>query len=261
MSILNVNQIQPVGSGQTVTISAANITASSSTITANTFSGSLSSSGVSTFSDTVNVGAGKSIRLYGASSGYSDIIAAAGSASTTFTLPANGGSNGQYLQTNGSGGLSFAGVGGTILNTYTATDTAGRTTTSETFTAASNTASVTLTPASADSKFLIFLTTTMNCNDGNDGWILTLFRDTTNLAADAVDGFLQGNSVPGVVATTFPVAIAHLDSPNTTSQIVYQPQFRVIDYDSDGGSARIGYTANGSSGGPAIVLTVLEIGG
>jgi hypothetical protein len=74
MSILNVNQIQPVGSGQTVTISAANITASSSTITANTFSGSLSSSGVSTFSDTVNVGAGKSIRLYGASSGYSDIV-------------------------------------------------------------------------------------------------------------------------------------------------------------------------------------------
>ena len=261
MSILNVNQIQPVGSGQTVTISAANITASSSTITANTFSGSLSSSGVSTFSDTVNVGAGKSIRLYGASSGYSDIIAAAGSASTTFTLPANGGSNGQYLQTNGSGTLSFAGVGGTILNTYTATDTAGRTTTSETFTAASNTASVTLTPASADSKFLIFLTTTMGCSDGNDGWILTLFRDTTNLAADAVDGFLQGNSVPGVTHLTYPVAIAHLDSPNTTSQIVYQPQFRVIDYDSDGGSARIGYTANGSSGGPAIVLTVLEIGG
>jgi hypothetical protein len=110
MSILNVNQIQPVGSGQTVTISAANITASSSTITANTFSGALSSSGVSTFSDTVNVGAGKSIRLYGASSGYSQIVAAAGSASTTFTLPANGGSSGQYLQTNGSGALSWATV-------------------------------------------------------------------------------------------------------------------------------------------------------
>ena len=107
MSILNVNQIQPVGSGQTVTISAANITASSSTITANTFSGALSSSGVSTFSDTVNVGAGKSIRLYGASSGYSEIVAAAGSASTTFTLPANGGSASQYLQTDGSGTLSW----------------------------------------------------------------------------------------------------------------------------------------------------------
>ena len=44
MSILNVNQIQPVGSGQTVTISAANITASSSAITA----GSVTSSGAVT---------------------------------------------------------------------------------------------------------------------------------------------------------------------------------------------------------------------
>jgi hypothetical protein len=201
------------------------------------------------------------LRLNGSNTGYVELDVPADAGSHTLTLPDGGGTSGQYLQTNGSGTLSFAGVSGTILNTWTATDTAGRTTTSTTFTAASNTASVTLTPASADSKFLIFLTTTMNCSDGNDGWILTLFRDTTNLAADAVDGFLQGNSVPGVVALTYPVAIAHLDSPNTTSEIVYQPQFRVIDYDSDGGGARIGYTANGSSGGPAIVLTVLEIGG
>ena len=107
MSILNVNQIQPVGSGQTVTISAANIDTGSATVTAGTFSGNLSSSGISTFSDTVNVGAGKSIRLYGATSGYSQIIAAAGSASTTFTLPANGGSASQYLQTDGAGALSW----------------------------------------------------------------------------------------------------------------------------------------------------------
>jgi hypothetical protein len=39
MSILNVNQIQPVGSGQTVTISATNIDAGSATVTAGTFSG------------------------------------------------------------------------------------------------------------------------------------------------------------------------------------------------------------------------------
>jgi len=76
-------------------------------------------SGVSTFttvkvgtaatidSSGVQVGAGKSIRLYGATSGFSDIIAAAGSASTIFTLPANGGSNGQVLSTDGSGALSW----------------------------------------------------------------------------------------------------------------------------------------------------------
>jgi len=39
MGILNVNQIQPVGSGQTVTISATNISAGSATVTAGTFSG------------------------------------------------------------------------------------------------------------------------------------------------------------------------------------------------------------------------------
>ena len=39
MSILNVNQIQPVGSGQTVTISATNVDAGSATVTAGTFSG------------------------------------------------------------------------------------------------------------------------------------------------------------------------------------------------------------------------------
>jgi hypothetical protein len=42
MSILNVNRIQPVGSGQTVTINAANISAGSATVTAGTFSGNLS---------------------------------------------------------------------------------------------------------------------------------------------------------------------------------------------------------------------------
>ena len=62
MSILNVNQIQPVGSGQTVTISAANITASSSTISASSFvgplTGNVTSSSTSTFSSGLNVTGG-----------------------------------------------------------------------------------------------------------------------------------------------------------------------------------------------------------
>jgi len=41
MSILNVNQIQPVGSGQTITISASDITASSATITASSVTANL----------------------------------------------------------------------------------------------------------------------------------------------------------------------------------------------------------------------------
>ena len=63
-----------------------------------------------TSNGTVEVGAGKSIKLNGASSGYTEIVAAAGSGSTTFVLPANGGSASQYLQTDGTGVLSWASV-------------------------------------------------------------------------------------------------------------------------------------------------------
>lgn len=77
MSILNVNRIQPVGSGQTVTINAANISAGSATVTAGTFSGNLSGnvsggtlSGISTIGVTTayitnlaGVGAGTSIQV------------------------------------------------------------------------------------------------------------------------------------------------------------------------------------------------------
>jgi hypothetical protein len=62
MGILNVNKIQPVGSGQTVTISASDINLQASSITANTFSGNVTgniiSSGISTFSSGIVVSSG-----------------------------------------------------------------------------------------------------------------------------------------------------------------------------------------------------------
>ena len=77
MSILNVNQIQPVGSGQTITISASDITASSATITASSVTGNLTgnvtgnltgnvtgnvtSSGISTFSSGLSITGSSSI--------------------------------------------------------------------------------------------------------------------------------------------------------------------------------------------------------
>jgi hypothetical protein len=72
-------------------------------------------------------GTNNKLRLYGTSSGYSDIIAAAGSASTTFTLPANGGSASQYLQTNGAGVLSWATVSTSNLTRGTAQSTSSGT--------------------------------------------------------------------------------------------------------------------------------------
>ena len=48
------------------------------------------------------------LRLNGQTSGYVELEAPATAASNTLTLPDGGGSSGQYLQTNGSGGLSWA---------------------------------------------------------------------------------------------------------------------------------------------------------
>jgi len=50
------------------------------------------------------------LRLNGSSSGYVELDVPAAAGSHTLTLPDGGGSSGQYLQTNGSGGLSWAGV-------------------------------------------------------------------------------------------------------------------------------------------------------
>jgi len=204
------------------------------------------------------------IRFRGATSGFVELAAPDAAGSNTLTLPTGNGTTGQYLQTSGaSGELSWQTVAssGRILNTWTATDTTGRSTTSTSFGVNGNTASVTLTPASADSKFLVFVRTTMRASDGNDAWAITVFRDSDNLAPAGNNGFFQGNSVPAVSATTFPVTIVHLDSPNTVSEIVYQPQFRYIDLDSDTGSALMGYNGGGGSTGPGTTITVFEIGG
>ena len=47
------------------------------------------------------------LRLNGSSSGYVELDVPADAGSHTLTLPNSGGSSGQYLQTDGSGGLSW----------------------------------------------------------------------------------------------------------------------------------------------------------
>ena len=51
MSILNVDKIQPIGGGSTITVDATDIQALTSTITASKFVGSVSATGISTFND------------------------------------------------------------------------------------------------------------------------------------------------------------------------------------------------------------------
>jgi len=232
MSILNVNQIQPVGSGQTVTISATNVDAGSATVTAGTFSGNLSSSGISTFSDTVNVGAGKSIRLYGATSGYSEIIAAAGSASTTFTLPANGGSASQYLQTDGAGVLSWATVTSPeILQVVHALNETQGSVINTAATSYNDTGlSATITPVAAGSSILIFvsqyhyiLTSTINTASGR----LKIRRGTTDLK-EYQKGIYKTDGGSGAHALWGNVCVTYLDTPTYTlgNSVSYNTQVK-----------------------------------
>ena len=57
------------------------------------------------------------LRLNGSSSGYVELDVPAAAGSHTLTLPDGGGSSGQYLQTNGSGALSWATVSTGLLQT------------------------------------------------------------------------------------------------------------------------------------------------
>ena len=61
------------------------------------------------------------LRLNGSSSGYVELDVPAAAGSHTLTLPNSGGSSGQYLQTNGSGGLSWQ----TVASLSNAEDGAG----------------------------------------------------------------------------------------------------------------------------------------
>ena len=93
------------------------------------------------------------LRLNGSSSGYVELDVPAAAGSHTLTLPDGGGSSGQYLQTNGSGGLSWAGAG-KILQVSSATKTDTQSTSSSSPVDITD-LSVTMSVASSSNKLLI----------------------------------------------------------------------------------------------------------
>lgn len=128
-----------------------------------------------------------------------------------------------FLQTNGSGVLSFAGVSasaGQVIQVVTATDSTQRTTTSTSFVTASNTLSVTITPSATANKVLVIYSGEYN-TDGGAVNIVTLYRDATNLEVNSNSGFRASN-----VQEAAGISIVHLDSPSTTSAVTYQIYFR-----------------------------------
>ena len=115
MSILNVNQIQPVGGGNTITVSASDISASGATITATSFvgpltgavtgnvtgnlTGNVTSSSTSTFSSGINVTGGRVLvgTTDAGSNGTADdlVVANNSSASDQAGISIRGGTSGR----------------------------------------------------------------------------------------------------------------------------------------------------------------------
>ena len=118
------------------------------------------------------------LRLNGSSSGYVELDVPAAAGSHTLTLPDGGGSSGQYLQTNGSGGLSWAGVTtGKILQVVQTYKTDVDSTASLTEADISG-FSRTITPIAAGSRFLIISNLSLANSAGFTG-ILNLYRGAT----------------------------------------------------------------------------------
>ena len=177
------------------------------------------------------------LRLNGSSSGYVELDVPAAAGSHTLTLPDGGGSSGQYLQTNGSGGLSWAGAGKILQVVSTAkTDTfseslAGNTNSS------TNCIQVQITPSSTSSKVLIMVTLHGSSSYwgavGQGAYQGRLVRNGSNLiVGDAAGsrnrmtmraGDSDGNFVEEGMAFTY------LDSPSSTSLLTYGVRLDNVD--------------------------------
>jgi hypothetical protein len=172
------------------------------------------------------------------------------------------GTDGQVFTSSGAGASAVfeaAAAGGKILQVVTAVDTAHHTSTSTSFVTASSAATVAITPSATSSKIYVVCSCNMSCNDGNDGWLSTIYRDSTNLG-NATSGLASGNSVPGVSGTYFPATMTVLDSPSSTSELTYQLYIALIDVDADGANVHIGATVSGTSNPVPSHMTCFEVG-
>ena len=179
------------------------------------------------------------LRLNGQTSGYVELDAPAVAGSNTLTLPNGNGTSGQYLQTDGSGGLSWAGVTtGKILQVVS---TAKTDTFSESLAANTNSSTnciqVQITPSSTSSKVLIMVTlhgsSTYWGGVSQGAYQGRLVKNGSNLVVGdtaggrnrmtmrAGDG--DGNSVEEGMAFTY------LDSPSSTSLLTYGVRLDNVD--------------------------------
>ena len=163
------------------------------------------------------------LRLNGSTSGYVEIDAPATAGSNTLVLPNGNGTNGQYLKTNGSGGLSWAGAGKIlqVVENFHTTSVAYTSTTTWT----SSGLSASITPSSASSKVLVFVSAQIGLYRSGGGGVGTGFRIERNSTAILTTNsnyahYLEASASVGLYLIT-KVPLRVLDSPATTSSITY----------------------------------------
>ena len=126
------------------------------------------------------------LRLNGSTSGYTELSAPATAGSNTLTLPTGNGTSGQFLQTNGSGALSWAG-GGKILQVVETSYTASASSvtaipldnTIPQNTEGTQILSASITPASSSNKLFIQVSFPFVDADAGRSVFAALFQDST----------------------------------------------------------------------------------
>jgi hypothetical protein len=149
------------------------------------------------------------LRLTGSSSGFTEVTAPAVAGSNTLVLPTGNGSSGQFLQTNGSGALSWAG-GGKILqvvqNDYQSEVSSSSTSYTEITGLATS-----ITLASSSNKVL-FCGSLQVGNNTATGLAIRIKRDTTIISRDPFKWhFIPNNDAGGTMSWMF------LDTPGVSN--------------------------------------------
>jgi len=110
--------------------------------------------------------------------------------------------------------------------------------------------SVDITPSSTSNKILITVSGTGRQNNDGDTSIYTIFRDSTNLQANANEGFSQLSTI-GATRHKGAISINFLDTPSSTSEITYSLYMRSVS----------GGTVRSSLAGSTTTITAYEIAG
>ena len=168
------------------------------------------------------------LKLNGSSSGYTAIDAPAAAGSNTLTLPANNGSDGEFLKTNGSGVLSFAAAGGgkVVKHAFATQDTQVGPLTSSTWTDTG--LSLSYSPVAANNIVYVLVSqqmyTTSAGSNGDGRSQYKLLNDSTTLQEIQFESSSSGSASELCGSGTF---VAKFTAAST-SAVTLKTQYRYV---------------------------------